>query len=195
MQKILKFNLKHVALSIFLLISVSFLNASFYTSLYSDHKSFSIGDILTVNISETSKASSSSQSNTERSLSTNMNIQAGQGPLDFIPLSGMGGSSSNNFKGDANTSRDASLSAKMTVSIVDIDSNGNLMIKGSRVVTINGEDEITTLEGVVRSQDVGADNTIYSHNIADAKISYKGKGAVNEGSRVGLISRIFNFIF
>ena len=150
---------------------------------------------MTVNISESSKATSSSQSKTGKSMDMGLNVQAGQGPLNFIPLSGMGGSASNNFKGDANTSRDASLTAKMTVTIVNIDSNGNLIIKGSRVVTINGEDEITTLEGIVRSQDVGADNTIYSHNIADAKISYKGKGPVNEASRVGLITRFFNFIF
>lgn len=182
-------------IAIIITISISFLNANIYTSLYSDHKSFSIGDILTVHISESSKASSSSQSRTGRSLDHGMNVQAGQGPLSFIPLSGMGGSASNSFKGDANTTRDASLSSKMTVRIIDIDPNGNLIIEGTRVVTINGEDEITTLHGIVRSQDVGADNTVHSHNIADAKISYKGKGAINEGSRVGLISRIFNFIF
>jgi flagellar L-ring protein precursor FlgH len=83
----------------------------------------------------------------------------------------------------------------MTVRIVNIDAAGNLMIEGVRVVSINGEDEITSLSGIVRPQDVGSDNTISSHNIADAKISYKGKGAINEGSRVGLISRLFNFFF
>ena len=179
----------------FMFMCVSLLNANMFSSLYSDHKSFKIGDILTVHISESSKASSSSQSRTGRSQDTNLNIQAGQGPLSFIPMTGMGGNTSNSFKGDANTTRDASLNSKMTVIIMDIDNNGNLVIEGQRIVSINGEDEITTLNGIVRSQDVGADNSIYSHNIANAVISYKGKGPVNEGSRVGLISRFFNFIF
>ena len=187
--------MKKIIIISIVIIYISLINAEMYTSLYSDHKSFSIGDILTVQIAEQSKASASSQSQTGRSLDHSANMNAGQGPLSFIPLTGMSGSANNTFKGDANTTRDASLSSKMTVRIIDIDGSGNLMIEGTRVVTINGEDEITSLSGIVRPQDVGADNTINSHNIADAKISYKGKGAVNEGSRVGLISRIFNFVF
>ena len=171
------------------------LNANMFTSLFSDHKSFAVGDILTVEISEQSKATSSSQSRTGRTMDHNATLNAGQGSLGFIPLSGVGGSSSNNFRGDANTTRDASLSSRMTVTIIDIDDNGNLIIKGSRIVTINGEDEITTLQGTVRSQDVGANNTVNSNHIADARISYTGKGPINEGSRVGVISRIFNFLF
>jgi len=166
-----------------------------FASLFSDHKSFSIGDILTVQIAEQSRASSSSQSRTGRQMDHGMSIQAGQGPLSFIPMTGMGGSANNSFRGDANTTRDASLNSRMTVRIVDIDQNGNLVIEGTRVVSINGEDEITTLTGIVRPQDVGADNSIHSHNIADAKISYKGKGPINEGSRVGVVTRFFNFLF
>jgi flagellar L-ring protein precursor FlgH len=115
--------------------------------------------------------------------------------MKFIPTTSMGLSTDNDFKGDANTTRDANFSSKMTVRIVDIDDNGNLVIEGKRMVSINGEDEITSIRGIVRSQDVSADNTVNSNNIADATITYKGKGPVNEGSRVGLISRIFNFMF
>jgi len=189
-----KISLKKIIVSM-ICLWISTMNASLFTSLYSDHKSFSIGDILTVDISEQSKATSTSQSRTGRSMDNSTNINAGQGPLSFIPMAGMGGSASNNFRGDANTTRDASLNARMTVKIVDIDDNGNLMIEGSRTVSINGEDEITTLKGVVRSQDVGANNIVSSQHIADAEISYKGKGPINDGSKVGIISRILNFLF
>ena len=83
----------------------------------------------------------------------------------------------------------------MTVRIIDIDNNGNLIIKGSKSVVINGEEEQTSLEGSVRPQDVGANNTVYSNNIADAKISYKGKGDIATASKVGLITKVFNFLF
>ena len=166
-----------------------------HNSLFSDHKSFAVGDIITVEIAESSKATSSSQSRTDRSQNHNMNVQAGQGALSFIPLTGMSGASQNNSKGDANTSRDASLTSRMTVRIIDIDMNGNLIIEGSRSVAINGEDETTTLRGVIRPKDVSPNNVIASHNIADAKISYSGKGVVNEGSRVGMITRFVNWLF
>lgn len=67
---------------------------------------------------------------------------------------------------------------------------------GSKTVKINGEEEIKLLlEGVVRSQDVGADNTISSNNIADAQISYLGKGPIQTASKVGFITKVFNFLF
>ena len=191
-QQHITHTIKYITMAIILLCGV--LHAQF-ASFYSDHKSFEVGDILTVNISETSRATSSSQSRTARNQDHNMNIEAGTGPMRFIPATGMGGSSSNNFRGDANTTRDASLSSKMTVRIVDIDLNGNLIIEGSREVLINGENEITSLQGIVRPQDVSSNNTIHSHNIADAKISYTGKGAITQGAKVGFISRIFNFLF
>ncbi len=165
------------------------------SSLYSDHKSFSIGDVLTVVISETSSAKSASQNETGKSFDHSFDTDSGKGPFDVIPLSGFGVKGNNASKGDAKTTREGSFKTKMTVRIIDIDDNGNLFIKGSKAVTINGEEELTQLEGMVRSQDVGSDNTLNSFNIADAKISYLGKGTVAQGSKVGLISRIFNYIF
>lgn len=183
-----------IIFSLLILLSVNVCFAS-VPSMYSDHKSFSIGDILTVIISESSSAKAGATSETDRSFNHNFSTEAGKGPLDFIPLSGLGASSSNSSKGDANTSRQGSFKANMTVRIVDIDPNGNLVIKGSKTVKINGEEEITMLEGVVRSQDVGADNTISSNNIADAQISYLGKGPIQTASKVGFITKVFNFLF
>ncbi|HOD53100.1 MAG TPA: flagellar basal body L-ring protein FlgH [Candidatus Cloacimonadota bacterium] len=180
------------------LITITLLSTQLFSaipSMYSDHKSFTVGDVLTVLISESSSAKSGAKSQTDRSFNHSFNTEAGKGPLDFIPLSGLGASAANTSKGDANTSREGSLKANMTVRIVDIDNNGNLIIKGSKSVKINGEEEITSLEGVVRPQDVGSDNTVSSNNIADAQISYKGKGTVQEASKVGFITRVFNFLF
>ncbi len=186
--------MRYLMISIILLGCMS-LNAAGLLSMYSDHKSFSEGDILTVLIMETSSASSAAKSQTDKSFDHGFGTAAGKGPLDFIPLSSMDINSKNSAKGDAKTSREGSLKAKMTVRIMAIDNNGNLSIKGSKSVKINGEEELTNLEGIVRPQDVQSDNTVYSFNIADAKIGYKGKGAINDGQKIGLISRIFNFIF
>lgn len=187
--------MKKIQIIIMIMSLIGILDASTVPSIYSDNKSFTIGDILTVIISESSTAKSGSTSQTDKSFDHGFSTQAGTGPLDFIPLSGMGVKAGNTSKGDANTSREGTLKANMTVRITDIDANGNLIIKGQKKVTINGEEELTMLEGVVRSQDVGADNTVSSNNIADAQITYKGKGPIADGSKVGFITRFFNFLF
>ncbi|HPY96768.1 MAG TPA: flagellar basal body L-ring protein FlgH [Candidatus Cloacimonadota bacterium] len=186
--------MKAKTLLIIVLLATSSLFSA-VSSIYSDHKSFTVGDILTVIITESSSAKAGASSQTDRSFNHGFNTEAGKGPLDFIPLSGLGTSAGNSSKGDANTSREGSLKANMTVRIVSIDDNGNLVIQGTKSVLINGEEEITSLEGTVRSQDVSANNTVSSNNIADAKIEYKGKGVVAEASKVGFITRIFNFLF
>lgn len=164
-------------------------------SLYSDHKSFSKGDILTILIVEQSSASTSAGSKTDRSFDHSVGSSAGQGPLGFIPLSSMGINSKNSAEGDAETSREGQLKSKITARIIKVEKNDNLIIEGSRSLEINGEEEITKIRGTVRPEDIQADNTVYSYLIADAEISYKGKGAVKDGSKIGFLSRIFNFLF
>jgi flagellar L-ring protein FlgH len=171
------------------------LNAEQPSSLFSDHKSFTVGDVITVEIVESTTASSQANSETDRSFDHGLTTTAGQGPFSFIPLSGFSATAKNTAKGDAKTSRGSSLTGSMTARIAAIDNNGNLIIQGSRVVEINGEQEITSLEGLVRPQDVQSDNTVLSTFIADAKITYKGKGPVKDGAKIGFLSRMINYLF
>ena len=83
----------------------------------------------------------------------------------------------------------------MSARVVKVLENGNLVVEGSKVVEINEEKEIIKIKGVVRPQDIEADNTIYSYNIADAEITYSGKGTVHNGHRPGLLSKLLNWIF
>jgi len=101
----------------------------------------------------------------------------------------------NKYDGAASTVRAGELKARITVRVVQVRPNGDLMIEGSRTVQVNNEKEEIGLSGVVRPKDVSASNTVYSYLIADAKITYKGKGAVNTGARPGFLTRIFNWIF
>ena len=60
---------------------------------------------------------------------------------------------------------------------------------------VNGDKQTMILTGTIRPQDITADNIVYSYYIADAQISYKGKGPVNQGQRPGWLFRIINWIF
>jgi flagellar L-ring protein precursor FlgH len=83
----------------------------------------------------------------------------------------------------------------MSARIIELLSNGDLKIEGRRMVEINGEEQITVLTGIVRPSDVLADNTVYSFLIADASISYRGRGLVDDAAKPGILSRFVNWLF
>ena len=78
---------------------------------------------------------------------------------------------------------------------IEVLPNGDLMIQGEREIGVNEETEILSLSGVVRPEDIGAGNLVYSTDIANARISYKGKGMVTSGSRPNIIVRLLSWIF
>ena len=164
-------------------------------SLFTDIKAHKVGDILTVLIYEQSRASTKVESKTEKSTKASVSGGPGIGSLNFIPLIGADGENSNSFDGKGENKRDGSLRAKMSVTVLEVKSNGDLIIEGSRTIGISSDRETLTLTGVVRQKDITPDNTIDSYLIADAEIHYTGKGNNNTASRPGFVTRFFNWIF
>ncbi len=73
-------------------------------------------------------------------------------------------------------------------------SNGNLTIKGTKVIKINDEDQNLVITGVIRPEDISADNTVISMNVADAIIQYEGKGPIGEKTSPGILTRILDWL-
>jgi flagellar L-ring protein precursor FlgH len=170
-------------------------NAASMYSLYNDKKAYTTDDILTVVILENAKAGSESGTNTKKQNDIGLQGAGGSGALKFIPSFGASAGNNVGYNGTAGTSREGSLAAKISARVVQVLDNGNLVIDGSKVVEINDEKEIIKISGIVRPQDIEANNVVYSYNVADAQITYSGKGTVHDGERPGLIARIFNWIF
>lgn len=164
-------------------------------SLFTDIKAHNIGDILTVHIFEQSRASSQVESKNEKSANYSAKGGPGIGPLDFIPLFGVDADASTSNDGKGENLRNGSLRAKMSVTVTGLKPNGDLVVEGSRTVGISGDREVLTLTGVVRSKDITAENTVSSHLIADAEISYTGKGPASTAARPGFVSRFINWLF
>jgi flagellar L-ring protein precursor FlgH len=78
---------------------------------------------------------------------------------------------------------------------VAIRPNGDLVVEGSRVIGLNSDKEVLTLTGIIRSQDINSDNSVDSYNLADAQITYQGKGAASTAGRPGILTRVLNFVF
>jgi flagellar L-ring protein precursor FlgH len=83
----------------------------------------------------------------------------------------------------------------MSVTVVGLKPNGDLIIEGSRTIGISNDRETIALSGVVRPKDIAPDNTIDSYLIADAEISYTGKGSAETASRQGFVGRLLNWLF
>ncbi len=164
-------------------------------SLFADIKAHQVGDVLTVLIVEQNRASNQVETKTEKKTQISTSGGPGIGSLDFIPMFGAKADNSNKFDGKGENLRAGSIRAKISVTVVEVRGNGDLVVKGTRVIGINGEQESIYLSGVVRSKDISPDNTVESYLIADAEIAYTGKGHASTGSRPGFFTRLINWIF
>ena len=164
-------------------------------SLYADVKARSVGDIVTVAIVERASGSNTSRLTTRKNTAFNNKAAEGTGIFSFFPEFGMSAEMGHDHDGSGQLSREGRLTATMAAVVVEVRPNGDLAIAGEREVGINEEVEILKLTGVIRPEDIGPGNVVYSTDIADARITYKGKGIVTSGSRPNLIVRILSWIF
>jgi len=164
-------------------------------TLFTDGKAHKEGDLITIIISESSQAQQNSSTTTSKATTSELAGNAGTGALSFLPDYGMGLENTNEFEGDGQTVRAGSFQSRITARIIDVLPNGNLLIEGTRTMSINSERENITVRGMVRPQDINADNTVQSQYIAEAEIIYDGRGVVTEVNRPGLLTRIFNWVF
>ncbi|MFC1485805.1 flagellar basal body L-ring protein FlgH [Candidatus Latescibacterota bacterium] len=167
-----------------------------YASLYADVKARRVGDLLEVIISESNVGANNAQTSTSKQNAAETTGEATTGALSGL-FPGVGGSIDVNseYSGQASSTRRGTLSSRMTVRIIDVLPNGNLVIEGTKTMEINSDYEVVTISGVVDPRYISSSNTVYSSQIANAKIIYKGKGAVSDGNRIGLIGRLLNWVF
>ena len=186
-------NIEITVLAVLMGVSISF-SANVF-SLYTDQRAVQQGDILTVMIVEDAQAGASTSTSTGKKNRYGVDNIKGSGALGFIPSFGASGELGAEYSGKGDTKRSRSFIAKVSARIDKVLDNGNLLITGNKVVKINQEQEIIELTGIVRPEDIEADNTVLSYNIADAKITYSGKGVNSDAQRAGPITRFFNWIF
>ncbi len=159
-------------------------------SLFTDVKAHEIGDILLVLVVETANASRESKINSSSQSDVGMNGSVTGNLTSFLPLFGAGASVDNSHNGAEGTEQKERLTGKITVTIVERNPNGTLFIEGERVVEVNGEKNLMQLSGIVRSKDIRSDNSVFSYNVADAKITYRKTGLVNKIGKPGKIHKL-----
>lgn len=163
-------------------------------SLFSDYKASRVGDAVTVIVTEVSSASKDASTNTSRAsnvgLTGSASVGSATGPSGSASLG-----TTNDFKGSGSTSEKGSVQATVSAQVIKVDQYGNLVIKGSRDISINGQDQIIKISGIVRPSDILPDNTVYSSQISDAKIVFEGSGSINSVQGPSWITSLFHWLF
>lgn len=167
-------------------------------SMFTDRKARTVGDIITIKITESSAATNKASTATDRSSSLSASVDAffnleKRFPADhpFLnPFSKVAGGLDSQFQGNGTTKRSGDLNAYITALVTEVLPNGNLVVAGSREVLINNENQIIELTGVVRPRDISADNQVMSTYVADARISYSGSGVINDRQKPGWLTNL-----
>ena len=159
--------------------------------LFADHKARNVGEVLTVVISEsTSTAATKSTSNSK---SGSQSLNAGTGIFGFLAAATASGSDS--FKASGAAKDTNKVSGNVTVTVTEVQPNGNMVVEGTQSIWQNKDEHKITLHGIVRRDDVTADNTVPSTKVADATVKFDGKGPLNAKQRQGILTQIFNILF
>ncbi len=146
-------------------------------SLFSDHRAMQKGDILTVRILESATASGEANTSTSRKNSFSGILSKFFG-LNLHGHNELSGKDEISFEGKGKTNRSDKLMTTITVKVVDVLPNGNLVIQGRRELVINNEHRYIILKGIVRPEDISYNNEVLSTQVADAEVIYKGKGVI-----------------
>ena len=161
-------------------------------ALFEDRRPRNIGDILTIVINEKVNATKNSGANASRAGSTTSVFAAIPkligGLLDGQDTK-LSGTNSLTAKGGANANN--TFSGVITVTVVDVMGNGNLLVSGEKQMGINQGTEYIRFSGVVNPRTVSGNNTVPSTLVADARIEYSAKGYIDEAQTMGWMQRIF----
>jgi flagellar L-ring protein precursor FlgH len=178
-----------------------------YAFLFQDNRARSIGDTLTVTISETTVTNEQDARNTNRTT-------RGSGSITFFDrfrtpaTAGNGGGgggaagqtlfqtptqqTASNFAGTSQNTTNRVFTDRLAVTVVDVLPNGNLVVEGFRSRVVQGEERVLRITGIVRPADVQVGNIVPSGSIANFRISYLGRGPTTNVTKPGIVTRVAN---
>ena len=173
----------------------SLFKENYINNLYSDSKAHRVGDIIAVILSENTQANKAANTEITKENETILEPIIGLGgtPLTMKGKSAQFGITQNSdFAGESLADQSNSLSGDISVHVLRVLPNGNLMIRGEKWLTLNNGDEYIRLTGVIRPKDITSSNTILSTKIANARIQYAGTGSFADANEQGWLVKFFN---
>ncbi len=179
-------------------VNGSIYHASNNRFLFEDIKARRVGDLITVILEEKTNAAKKASTSARKDSDINM-----PSPTVFgLPVTAAGNLILNNsvdsgtaFSGEGDSSQSNSLSGNITVTVAQVLPNGNLVVRGEKLLTLNQGSEVVRIQGIVRQIDITPANTVKSTQIANARITYAGNGIIADSNKAGWATRFFNSAF
>lgn len=154
-----------------------------------------VGDVLTVEISESMVASGKDNTSASRSAAFSSEGSAEDAVPGFIRTllnsSTLSASSSQSLTGKGGYESNKKVTATLAATVIDVLPNGNLLIGGDKWVSLNNQQSILRLTGVINRKDIKVGNVVQSQKIADARLELVGKGVIADANTMGWLQRMF----
>jgi flagellar L-ring protein precursor FlgH len=154
-------------------------------TFFNDQRARNVGDILTVSVeindsAQTSNQTSGTRTNSYQAATPNVfGFESSLGkvfPSGYDPANALAGSGSSSNAGSGSIKRAEKISITIAAQVTGVMANGNLIIQGSQEVRTDREVRVLTVSGIARPEDIASDNTIKHSQLAEARISYGGRG-------------------
>lgn len=175
-----------------------------YAFLFQDNRARSIGDVLTITISENTVSNEQDQRNLTRTTAGSGSVAV----FDRVRIPGTTGNNNNTstpgqtlltaptqntamtFAGNSQNTTNRVFTDQMAVTVVDVMPNGNLVVEGYRSRVVQGEQRVLRITGIVRPADIQVGNVIPSGSVANFKIIYLGRGPATNTTKQGFLTRL-----
>jgi flagellar L-ring protein precursor FlgH len=163
--------------------------------MFADKRATSVGDILTVVVQENTTASKNNETKTEKNSGMTAAVSSFLYP-GFLQYKGsmpaVQYNSDLKHDGSGAINNSETIVAHVAVKVMDVLPNRNLVVEGRRETAFSSERQTIVLRGIVRPEDVQADNTVLSYNVADATIQITGRGTITDTQRKGWFTQIWD---
>jgi flagellar L-ring protein precursor FlgH len=167
--------------------------ANGYANLVTGNRARALGDMVTIILTEATTTAKSTSGKTSREGGFSITPPA-SGPLDFLNPDALKAAAEGSFTGGGNAAQQSRLNGAVAVTIAAIYPNGTAEVVGEKQMMLSQGDEWVQFAGRIRLVDIDSDNRLASSQVANARIIYSGKGAVQQASRPGWLSRFFNIV-
>jgi flagellar L-ring protein precursor FlgH len=154
-----------------------------------------VGDILTIQLEESTNASKSAVTTTKKNTTATLpgaNILGGTVTIHGRNVLSGSLADSSQFDGEGTSAQSNQLNGFISVTVAKRLANGNLLVRGQKWITLNQGREYVRIQGIVRPVDIGPDNVVPSYDVADASISYGGQGTLADANTKSWLARFFD---
>jgi flagellar L-ring protein precursor FlgH len=170
-------------------------------SIFADKKARRVGDIVTIMVQQNTAATRNNNTSTSKQTAVDASISSflyGPAASGLLTKGGqypsMGFTGKNTYAGGGQIQNAETITAQIAVRVIDVLPNGNMVVEGRSHTAFSGEKQDAVLRGTIRYDDITANNTVFSYNIADASIQYVSHGTITDAQNKGWFNRVWDKI-